>query len=145
MSPIAAITFQKVNNINQKKARFSFFFISYSRVLNCVSLKLSLFIMIKDRSLSCQLAEIFFGSGRMKTLLYSFSNEERKWDLLEGPKGRFGWGHHPYTLLTAIFTIRHNADRSISHGYMYVHIFSFLFPFVQQSFNNNRKSIIVSF
>ena len=31
---------------------------------------------------------------------------ERKWDLLEGPKGRFGWGHHPYTLLTAIFMIR---------------------------------------
>jgi len=29
----------------------------------------------------------------------------KKWDLLEGPKGRFGWGHHPYTLLTAIFTI----------------------------------------
>ena len=22
---------------------------------------------------------------------------ERKWDLLEGPKGRFGWGYHPYT------------------------------------------------
>ena len=27
---------------------------------------------------------------------------ERKWDLLEGPKGRYGWGYHPYTLLTAI-------------------------------------------
>ena len=22
---------------------------------------------------------------------------ERKWNLLEGRKGRFGWGHHPYT------------------------------------------------
>ena len=30
---------------------------------------------------------------------------ERKWDLLEGPKGRYGWGHHPYTLLTAIFYV----------------------------------------
>ena len=29
----------------------------------------------------------------------------KKWDLLEGPKGRYGWGHHPYTLLTAIFYI----------------------------------------
>ena len=29
---------------------------------------------------------------------------ERKWDLLEGPKGWYGWGHHPYTLLTTVFT-----------------------------------------
>ena len=32
-------------------------------------------------------------------------NSGEKGDLLEGPKGRSGWGHHPYTLLTAIFTI----------------------------------------
>ena len=31
--------------------------------------------------------------------------EVKKWDLLEGPKGRYGWGHHPYTLLTAIFYV----------------------------------------
>ena len=28
-----------------------------------------------------------------------------KWDLLEGPKGQYGWGNHPYTLLTAMFYI----------------------------------------
>ena len=38
---------------------------------------------------------------------------ERKWDLLEGPKGRFGWGRHPYTLLTAIFIIQSHFDRII--------------------------------
>ena len=25
-------------------------------------------------------------------------------NFLEGPKGRYGWGHHPYTLHTAIST-----------------------------------------
>ena len=29
---------------------------------------------------------------------YRPTDRERKWDLLEGPKGRCGWGHHPYTL-----------------------------------------------
>ena len=36
--------------------------------------------------------------------------EERNGDLLEGPKGRYGWGHHPYTLLTAIFTFGKDRD-----------------------------------
>ena len=33
------------------------------------------------------------------------NDERKKWDFLEGPKGRYGWGHHPYTLLTAIFYV----------------------------------------
>ena len=43
-------------------------------------------------------------------LVQSDATEEEKWDLLEGPKGRSGWGHHPYTLLTAIFTIWDKID-----------------------------------
>ena len=41
---------------------------------------------------------------RMKDIVNvrKHEREKRKWDLLEGPKGRFGWGHHPYTLRTSI-------------------------------------------
>ena len=29
--------------------------------------------------------------------------ERRNGDLLDGPKGRYGWGRHPYTTLTEFY------------------------------------------
>ena len=63
------------------------------------------------------------------------TEKREKWYLLEGRKGRSGWGHHPYTLLTEIWdlrfeTNRHNAVWSVLKRSMYVHIFLFFSFFV---------------